>query len=216
MGGLLDDTTQTPQPTARLNADSVLPTVNTHLYPKGGLDVLSRIASRKSRLRDASGGMHDLLRRCASRCSPAAAPPTTRRRGWSCTPTSTSRSCNGTVAFASNCATPPGDGIFVDGHIIRGVAELLFAVVRDLAYTAIELGPDSPAELETSSGITDAVFRLLRNARVLHPAIPAWWSAGGGHSIGREGVRLPPNRSATSWACGLDICGLRPGRDEGR
>ena len=41
----------------------VLPTVDAHIYPKGGLDVLSR--EEVARLRDVSSGMHDLLRRCA-------------------------------------------------------------------------------------------------------------------------------------------------------
>src|SRR3546814_2862234 len=40
-----------------------LPTVNARIYPRGGLDILSR--EEVARLRDASrGGMHDLLRRC--------------------------------------------------------------------------------------------------------------------------------------------------------
>src|SRR3546814_9121580 len=61
---------------------------------------------------------------------------------------------------------------FVDGEIIRGVAELLAAVVRDLVYTAIELAPEYADELGTSAGVTDAVFRPLRNAAVLQPADP--------------------------------------------
>ena len=41
-----------------------LPTVNARIHPRGGLDVLSR--DEVARLRDASsGGMHELLRRCA-------------------------------------------------------------------------------------------------------------------------------------------------------
>ena len=45
-------------------SSSTLPTVSTHIYPRGGLDVLSR--EEVARLRDASsGGLHDLLRRCA-------------------------------------------------------------------------------------------------------------------------------------------------------
>ena len=74
---------------------------------------------------------------------------------------------------------------FVDGEIIRGVAELLFAVVRDLAYTAIELAEGSNRDLSGSEGITDAVFGLLRNARVLQPAEPNLVVCWGGHSIGR-------------------------------
>src|SRR3546814_6653192 len=52
-------TQDTPAP-PRTNA---LPTVNARIYPRGGLDILSR--DEVARLRDASrGGMHDLLRRC--------------------------------------------------------------------------------------------------------------------------------------------------------
>src|SRR6478735_7166110 len=42
----------------------VLPTVNARISPRGGLDVLSR--AEIARLRDAtSGGLHELLRKCA-------------------------------------------------------------------------------------------------------------------------------------------------------
>src|SRR5687768_18016272 len=55
----------THAPTAPAQPENaVLPTVDAHIYPRGGLDVLSR--DEVARLRDASaGGMHDLLRRCA-------------------------------------------------------------------------------------------------------------------------------------------------------
>ena len=40
-----------------------LPTIDARIFPRGGLDVLSR--EEVARLRDAStGGMHELLRRC--------------------------------------------------------------------------------------------------------------------------------------------------------
>src|SRR3546814_9672802 len=52
----IHDTPAPPRTTA-------LPTVNARIYPRGGLDILSR--DEVARLRDASrGGMHDLLRRC--------------------------------------------------------------------------------------------------------------------------------------------------------
>jgi hypothetical protein len=87
---------------------------------------------------------------------------------------------------------------FVDGDIIRGVAELLFAVVRDLAYTAIELAPSR--DLSSGAGITDAVFGLLRNARVLHPGDPNLVVCWGGHSIIATNTSTP-SRSVTNSAC---------------
>ena len=105
---------------------------------------------------------------------------------------------------------------FVDGEIIRGVAELLFAVVRDLAFTAIELGPEYSAELDTSAGITDAVFRLLRNARILQPADPNLVVCWGGHSIGREEYLYTKQVGYELGLRGLDICtGCGPGAMKG-
>src|SRR5690606_30701619 len=105
---------------------------------------------------------------------------------------------------------------FVDGHIIRGVAELLFAVVRDLAWTAIELGPEMEAELQTSAGLTNAVFGLLRNARILQPADPNLVVCWGGHSIGREEYQYTKNVGYELGLRGLDICtGCGPGAMKG-
>ena len=71
---------------------ATLPTVNARIYPRGGLDVLSR--AEVARLRDASiGGMHDLLRRCA-----LAMIHVLQR---SCIRISTSKCCSRTVASAS-------------------------------------------------------------------------------------------------------------------
>ena len=105
---------------------------------------------------------------------------------------------------------------FVDGEIIRGVAELLFAVVRDLVYTAIELAPEYAAELDTSAGITDAVFRLLRNARVLQPSEPNLVVCWGGHSIGRDEYQYTKEVGYELGLRGLDICtGCGPGAMKG-
>ena len=67
--------------------------------------------------------------------------------------------------------------------MIRGTREHLFAVVRDLLYVDDEV-LRSRFDLLDSQGITDAVFHILRNARVLHAAhdphlIVCW----GGHAI---------------------------------
>jgi predicted Rossmann-fold nucleotide-binding protein len=105
---------------------------------------------------------------------------------------------------------------FVDGQIIRGVAELLFAVVRDLVYTSVELAPDYASELGTSAGITDAVFRLLRNARVLKPQEPNLAVCWGGHSINRDEYSYTKQVGYELGLRGLDICtGCGPGAMKG-
>ena len=148
---------------------SILPTVDAHIYPRGGLDILSR--DEVARLRDAStGGMHDLLRRCALAVLTSGSTSDDPRAAAELYPDFDIQVLQQDRGVRIDLFKAPAMA-FVDGDIIRGVAELLFAVVRDLAYTAIELreGNHGIRDLSTSEGITDAVFGLLRNARIADP-----------------------------------------------
>ena len=48
--------------------------------------------------------------------------------------------------------------------------EMLFSALRDIVYTENELASQR-IDLESSQGITDYVFHLLRNARTLRPGV---------------------------------------------
>jgi predicted Rossmann-fold nucleotide-binding protein len=194
---------------------AVLPTVNARVYPRSGLDVLSR--EEVARLREASsgGGMHDLLRRCAlavltsgsSSDDPRAAQEL--YAGFDISVQQHDRGLRIDLANAPAMA-------FVDGEIIRGVAELLAAVVRDLVYTSIELAPEYADELDTSAGVTDAVFRLLRNADILQPSDPHLVVCWGGHSIGRDEYQYTKDVGYELGLRGFDICtGCGPGAMKG-
>jgi predicted Rossmann-fold nucleotide-binding protein len=78
----------------------------------------------------------------------------------------------------------PGSA-FVDGEMIRGVKEHLFAVLRDIVYTHNEIV--ARFDFNDPASITNAIFCILRNARVLEykgrPDLVVCW---GGHSIPRE------------------------------
>jgi predicted Rossmann-fold nucleotide-binding protein len=75
---------------------------------------------------------------------------------------------------------------FVDNRIIEGVKELLSAVIRDLVYYDSEIRGHPHLDLDDTQGITNAVFEMLRNARVLVPQVePNLVVCWGGHSIGR-------------------------------
>ncbi len=192
----------------------MLPTVSASIYPRGGLDVLSR--EEVARLKDAStGGMHELLRRCALAVltsGSASDDPTAARElypDFDIEVTQQDRGVRIDLHHAPAMA-------FVDGRIIRGVAELLFATVRDLAYAAIELGPEYAEELETGPGITDAVFRVLRNARVLFPSDPNLVVCWGGHSISRDEYLYTKEVGYALGLRGIDICtGCGPGAMKG-
>ena len=210
----MNDTTPQPQGAAVPIPVSSLPTVDTHIYPSGGLDVLSR--EEVVRLRDASsGGMHDLLRRCALAVLTSGSASDDPRAAQESYPHFDIEVVQQDRGVRIELRNAPAMA-FVDGQIIRGVAELLFAVVRDLAYTAIEMGPEWEAQLTTSAGITDAVFRLLRNARILHPGEPNLVVCWGGHSIGREEYVYTKQVGYELGLRGLDICtGCGPGAMKG-
>ncbi|GAB2198637.1 nucleotide 5'-monophosphate nucleosidase PpnN [Sessilibacter sp. MAH4] len=76
----------------------------------------------------------------------------------------------------------PGNA-FVDGEMIASSREMIFSALRDILYSETERN-SKWMDLETSSGITDYTFHLLRNARALHagekPNLVVCW---GGHSI---------------------------------
>ena len=191
-----------------------LPSVNASIYPRGGLDVLSR--EEVMRLRDASaGGMHELLRRCALAVLTTGNTADDPRVSRELYPDFDILVTQQDRGLRLDLRGAPATS-FVDGHIIRGVAELLFAVVRDLVYTSVELAPDFAGELGTSAGITDAVFRLLRNARVLHPLEPNLAVCWGGHSINRDEYKYTKDVGYELGLRGLDICtGCGPGAMKG-
>ena len=74
---------------------------------------------------------------------------------------------------------------FVDGRLIKGISEHLFSVLRDIVFLEDEIYANPKFDLNKSEGITNAVFYILRNARVLRPrVIPNLVVCWGGHAIG--------------------------------
>ena len=191
-----------------------LPTVDASIYPSGGLDVLSR--EEVVRLRDASaGGMHELLRRCALAVLTTGSTSDDPRAARELYPDFDIQVNQLDRGLRLDLRNAPAMA-FVDGKIIAGVAELLAAVVRDLVYTAVELAPDYADALDTSEGITDAVFRLLRNAHVLHPGEPNLVVCWGGHSINRDEYMYTKDVGYQLGLRGMDICtGCGPGAMKG-
>lgn len=79
----------------------------------------------------------------------------------------------------------PADA-FVDGKMIKGINEHLFAVLRDIIFTYDAIIDNPKFDLNDSDGITNAVFHILRNAGILRSngklkLVVCW----GGHSISR-------------------------------
>jgi len=189
-------------------------TVNARILPRGGLDVLSR--DEVARLKDASsGGMHELLRRCALAVLTSGSASDDPRAAQELYPEFDIQVVQQDRGLKLELSNAPASA-FVDGKMIHGIAELLFAVVRDIAYTAIEINPAHSADLDTSPGLTNAVFGLLRNARLLQPSDPNLVVCWGGHSISRDEYDYTKKVGYELGLRGFDICtGCGPGAMKG-
>lgn len=102
---------------------------------------------------------------------------------------------------------------FVDGEMIHGIKEHLFAVLRDVIYTANEIIGVGRLDTRDPASITNAVFHILRNARVLdykaRPNLVVCW---GGHSIGDAEYQYAKRVGYELGLRALDVCtGCGPG-----
>ncbi|VAW52814.1 LOG family protein YgdH [hydrothermal vent metagenome] len=106
---------------------------------------------------------------------------------------------------------------FVDGNMINGIQEHLFSVLRDIIYARNELETHPKFDLKSKTGITNAVFHILRNANILEPnkdpnLVVCW----GGHSINRVEYDYTKEVGHELGLRGLDICtGCGPGAMKG-
>ena len=106
---------------------------------------------------------------------------------------------------------------YVDGQIITGIQEQLFSVLRDVVFIKNQIDTNQQFDLSSSNGITNAVFHILRNAKVLlpetEPNLVVCW---GGHSISREEYDYTKEVGYQLGLRGLDICtGCGPGAMKG-
>ena len=182
--------------------------------PEGSLEILSR--AEVNRLRDSGeGGLYHVFRKCSlavlnyGATEDDSAKVLERHREFDISIIEQDRGIQLTLRNA-----PPS--AFVDGKMIRGIRELLFAVLRDIVYISNEV-LDGGFELADSGGITNAVFHVLRNARVVRkqrdPKLVVCW---GGHAIGREEYQYTKDVGYELGLRGLNIgTGCGPGAMKG-
>jgi len=189
--------------------------VDAEIWPEGSLEVLSQ---HEVDLLKGSGssGLYPLLRRCllavlnsGSETDDAKAVLRTYRE-FSVSFIQQDRGLKISLKNAPAAA-------FVDGRMIRGTRELLSAVLRDIVYTRHEILDSGRFDLESSEGTTNAVFHIVRNAKLL--ALPAeinlvvCW---GGHAINRAEYDYSKLVGYETGLRGLDICtGCGPGAMKG-
>ena len=153
--------------------------------PEGSLEVLSQ--HEVDRLLSAGeGGQHDVLRRCALAVLNVGSRTDDAREVLEQYSDFEVRIIQQERGIKLALTNTPADA-FVDGEMIRGIRELLFSVVRDVVFVSSEAEISRRLDFETSDGITNAVFHILRNAGIFRlPADPDLVVCWGGHAIQRE------------------------------
>lgn len=189
--------------------------VDARLSPERHLAVLSR--SEVNNLLDTSqGGLYRLLRSCALavlNCGnylDDGKELMERYRDFSIRVLQEERGIKLEVKGAPTSA-------FVDGQMIKGIKEHLFAVLRDIVYVSDEINDNPKFDLATPEGVTSAVFHILRNANIVRsrtePRLVVCW---GGHSISREEYNYSKEVGYQLGLRGLNICtGCGPGAMKG-
>ncbi|CAE6889383.1 nucleotide 5'-monophosphate nucleosidase PpnN [Vibrio alginolyticus] len=113
--------------------------------------------------------------------------------------------------------TDPPEHAFVDGNIIKGIQEHLFAVLRDIVYVNMHLADSQRLNLTNPIHITNLVFGILRNAGSLTPGItPNLVVCWGGHSINATEYQYTREVGNELGLRELNVCtGCGPGAMEG-
>ncbi len=106
---------------------------------------------------------------------------------------------------------------FVAGRMVEGIRQHLFAVLRDIVYTGTEFADLLHDPAPDSARVTDAVFQILKQARIMDPSLrPNLVVCWGGHSIERHEYDYTKELGYHLGLRGLDICtGCGPGAMKG-
>ena len=189
--------------------------VDTLISPEGQLEVLSKAEVNKL-LDTSQGGLYQIFRNCALavlNCGSSiddGKELLERYKSFDISIVQRERGIKLEIKGAPAIA-------FVDGKMIKGIHEHLFAVLRDIVFVSNEVTDNPKFDMSRTEGITDSVFHILRNANVLkpqrNPNLVVCW---GGHSINRVEYNYSKE---VGYAIGLremDICtGCGPGAMKG-
>ena len=189
--------------------------VDARVGPRGSLENLSQAEIDKL-LDTGQGGLYPLFRRCALAVLNSGAPTDNAKEIFDHYRDFEIRIVRHAWGVKLEVQNAPASA-FVDGQMIRGIKEHLFAVLRDVVFISNEIIASGRFDLEDSASITNAVFHVLRNARLLdykaRPNLVVCW---GGHSISAEEYQYSKNVGYELGLRGLDVCtGCGPGAMKG-
>jgi len=190
-------------------------TVDVEVWPEGSLEILSQVEVDQL-LDQGEGGLYTLLRRCilavlnSGGNTDDARAVLEKHKAFSVGFIQLDRGLKLSLKGAPSAA-------FVDGKMIRGTRELLFAVLRDVVFTNNEIQASGRFDLMSSENITNAVFHILRNAMLLQTPsdvdIVICW---GGHAISRDEYDYTKLVGYEIGLRGMNVCtGCGPGAMKG-
>ncbi|NRR31141.1 LOG family protein [Oxalobacteraceae bacterium] len=189
--------------------------VDTLIAPEGQLEVLSKAEVIKL-LDTSQGGLYNIFRNCALavlNCGSTiddGKELLERYKSFEISIVQRERGIKLDIKGAPAIA-------FVDGKMVKGIHEHLFAVLRDIIFVSNEVTDNPQFSMDSTEGITDAVFHIMRNAGVLKPLLnPNLVVCWGGHSINRAEYNYSKEVGYQMGLRGLDICtGCGPGAMKG-
>ncbi|MBV9345409.1 MAG: LOG family protein [Gammaproteobacteria bacterium] len=189
--------------------------VDARVGPRGSLENLSQSEIEKL-LDTGQGGLYPLFRRCALAVLNSGAPTDNAKEIFDRYRDFEIRIVRHPWGVKLEMQHAPA-AAFVDGQMIRGIKEHLFAVLRDVVFISNEIVASGRFDLSDSASITNAVFHVLRNARLLdHKVRPNLVVCWGGHSIDAAEYQYTKNVGYELGLRALDVCtGCGPGAMKG-
>jgi pyrimidine/purine-5'-nucleotide nucleosidase len=189
--------------------------VDAQVGPRGSLEHLSQAEIGKL-LDTSQGGLYPLFRKCALAVLNSGADTDNAKEIFDRYSNFDIKVVRHAWGIRLEIRNAPAQA-FVDGEMIRGIKEHLFAVLRDVVFVANDIVESGRFDLKDSADITNAVFHILRNARLLdfkaRPNLVTCW---GGHSIGNAEYKYTKKVGYEMGLRGLDVCtGCGPGAMKG-
>ncbi len=189
--------------------------IDALISPKGQLDLLSK--SEVSKLLDTSqGSLYSLFRNCSLAVLNCGTSLDDGKELLERYPDFEIRVVQEQRGIKLELKNAPAIA-FVDGKVIKGISEHLFAVLRDVIFVNDKINDNPAFDLESSEGVTNAVFHILRNSGIFHPGTdPNLVVCWGGHSIDPDEYSYTKEVGYQLGLRGLDICtGCGPGAMKG-
>jgi len=189
--------------------------VDARIGPRGSLENLSQAEIEKL-LDSRAGGLYPLFRKCALAVLNSGSETDNAKEIFDRYKDFEVELVRQAWGIKLEIKNAPGQA-FVDGEMIRGMKEHVFAVLRDVIFISNEIIESGRFDLTNPAAITNAVFHILRNARILdYKAKPNLVVCWGGHSIGTEEYQYTKKVGYELGLRGMDVCtGCGPGAMKG-